>query len=333
MPSASKDKIEQLRQAYVRDGYVVIDDLFPQADLEHLRSIADEVTQDARTGKWPHIRRVGKQFPPFDAVDELDCWGVQHLMHPEMAHTDDFRRFYSQESFVQIAAGLMHCSPEEVQMELFNLLVNPEKHHFALAWHRDDVRPDVSNDEEMIRLAQPAYGVQWNAALYDDDCLFIVPGTHTRTRTEPERIANAKPPPPPVAVKRAATGGGGHDVQSSIAGDQTSSSINGDWSIDPPSTLRLTLKAGQTVFYSQRILHRASYLPTKKRATLHGCYGQAHPDAHGERARMILQHGVDYMKDESFGDSLPERLRPMWRLLMSEYSSRPTQNHGYSLCG
>ena len=70
--------------------------------------------------------------------------------------------------------------------------------------------------------------------------------------------------------------------------------------------------AGQTVFYSQRILHRASYRPDRKRATLHACYGDTGDGDQGaaERARNILQHGVQWMRDDSFSSKLPERLGP-----------------------
>lgn len=79
--------------------------------------------------------------------------------------------------------------------------------------------------------------------------------------------------------------------------------------------------AGQTAFYSQRILHRASYLASKKRATLHGCYGGIPTsdayEADGkaslavyERARMVLQHGVEWMREDDFGQGLPDRLQP-----------------------
>lgn len=32
--------------------------------------------------------------------------------------------------------------------ELFNLLINPEQHDFALRWHRDDVKETATQDQE-----------------------------------------------------------------------------------------------------------------------------------------------------------------------------------------
>ncbi|CAO1621128.1 unnamed protein product [Jaminaea pallidilutea] len=310
--------LHALRADYDRDGYVIVDGLFDDA-IEPLRSETEGIVRDTRNGQWPFVRRVGKQFPPFDAVTSPDYWGVQHLMHPEMPHTDSFRDFYSQQSFLQISAALMGCEASSLQMELFNLLIEPKHHAFALGWHRDDIRPNVTPQEEDQTLATPVGGVQWNAVLFDDDCLFVVPGSHRRRRTSDEIAANRKDPPEPINVD---------DLSAEKA-----AAIDGSWEVDPKETLRVQLKAGQTVFYSQRILHRASYLPTRRRATLHGCYGQA--GGGGERARMILQHDVDWMKEASFGDSLPAngRLKSMWQLLMSEYAHRNKSDYGYSLSG
>lgn len=44
--------------------------------------------------------------------------------------------------------------------ELFNMLINPESHDFALRWHRDDVREDATEGEEKEALAKWHYGVR-----------------------------------------------------------------------------------------------------------------------------------------------------------------------------
>ncbi|KAE8240077.1 hypothetical protein A4X13_0g7953 [Tilletia indica] len=108
--------------------------------------------------------------------------------------------------------------------------------------------------------------------------------------------------------------------------------------------------AGQSAFYSQRVLHRASYLPNQTRATLHGCYGESSGDTDvsidgpssataavsetsvGEqRARNVLQHGVEWMKDPAFGASLPDKLHPMWENLLRMEPQWAGKNLGFSL--
>ena len=43
--------------------------------------------------------------------------------------------------------------------ELFNLLINPESHDFALRWHRDDIKATASEEEEREALAVWHHGV------------------------------------------------------------------------------------------------------------------------------------------------------------------------------
>lgn len=232
-----------LKQQYEREGYVILDNIFAGQDMQALRRAAAEVTERTRNGGWPHRRIVGKQFPPFDRVQSSDSWGVQHLMHPDLTHHDLFAAFYGSSPLLDVAAYLLDAEEEQMQLELFNLLIEPKEHCFALGWHRDDVRPDVDAEEEKARLAAPTHGVQWNACLYDDDCLFIVPGTQARLRDQHERKANQEIPPPARPFY-------GED----------DAGFDGAWSIDPPSTLRVSLK-GET-FEKDGTMNRALTTPS-----------------------------------------------------------------------
>ncbi|KDN37256.1 hypothetical protein K437DRAFT_276610 [Tilletiaria anomala UBC 951] len=335
---SSHDPPAALREAYERDGFVILTDIFSNSSMNakkedaqedlmnQLRVAAEDTVTLTRKGEWPYRRVVGKQFPPFN-IDSKDYWGVQHLLHPSCPHSDLFAEFYASSPLLDVSAILIGLDPSEegvrkMQLELFNLLINPTTHYFALSWHRDDIRPEISIDDERKALRTPTHGIQWNAALYDDDCLFVVPGTHRRIRTHEEKQANhAKAP----EAKKCAEGYGGAGEELDVA-----------CSADPPTTLRVKLKAGEAVFYSQRILHRASYLPTKQRATLHGCYGctgEEHSAAASERARNVLQHGVEWMRDEAFGAGLPPRLQPMWRNLINMERQNAGKSLGYSLEG
>lgn len=71
--------------------------------------------------------------------------------------------------------------------ELCNMLVNPIHTAFNLSWHRDAIPADASEEEEARMLKIPNFGTQWNTALVDDECLEVVPGSHSRVRTEAER--------------------------------------------------------------------------------------------------------------------------------------------------
>ncbi|KAG8743750.1 hypothetical protein FRC10_011470 [Ceratobasidium sp. 414] len=297
------------KAAYARDGFVFVPGLIPDADLAVLRGACDRVVAKTRAGEWPHRRIVGKQFPPFDG-DYPDSWGVQHVMHPALGEPA-FVRWLGSDRVVGAAASLLECREDEIQMELFNVLINPERHKFALRWHRDDVPEIASLEEEVERLKTNFYGVQWNTALYDDACLYVVPGSHRVPRSAEQRAL----------------------------------SMTQDAPADPmemPGAICVKLKAGDTVFYQNNILHTAAYDPEIKRATLHANFG----DIRGgdRRARMILQHKVDWIRDDAFEatfqnpvspqtDAVALRLKGMKDRLLAMADSVDVEKIGFSQQG
>lgn len=136
-------------------------------------------------------------------------------------------------------------------LELYNLLVRPDR-DFELSWHRDDIPATATAEEELERLEQPAWSAQWNLALYDDQSLVVVPGSHVRARTEQERNV---------------------DKYGKVDGE-----------------IRVQQKAGDVVFYNNNIFHRGAYKADVERMTLHGSMG--HVGGSRLRARNVLQHGI-----------------------------------------
>ncbi|KAF2744024.1 phytanoyl-CoA dioxygenase family protein [Sporormia fimetaria CBS 119925] len=247
-------------------GFVILPaTLFPSFSLPSLRAAATRLTHSARTGHWPYIRTLPKQFPPWPSDPSHGIWGVQHLLHPSNPDALLFARSYFDSELLRYACAMMGMTSsknnekdgrEELVMELYNLLVRPDD-KFALRWHRDDIAADATKEEEEARLCPPegkpsAKHTQWNLALYDDASLIVVPGSHRRARTEVER--NAHP-----------------------------------YEDDMPGQMVVRLKAGEVVFYDNNILHRGVYDSSVERATLHGSVGSV---GGGERARNVLQHGV-----------------------------------------
>lgn len=258
--------------ALQRDGYVVVPNLLGKYMLLAQKAASKYVTDGARQGKWPYIRTVGKQYPPWpkwEKGDHHNIWGVQHLLHPDMSVRDTFAELYFSDEVLDVVKELVGLkddpqADDKLVMELFNLLVSPsENKDFELEWHRDDVRPDVSPEDEERLLAEKSPGgsqlhAQYNIALFEDASLIVVPGSHKRIRTETER--NADPYEP-----------------------------------DMPNQLVVELQPGDAVFYNSNILHRGTYKGVQYgkelgRMTLHGSVGLA---GHGtERARQVLQHSV-----------------------------------------
>ena len=264
------------KEALDRDGFVILSaSLFPGFDLDALRNAGSRMTSAARSGKWPYIRTLPKQFPPCPQDPTQGIWGVQHLLHPSNPDRILFAQSYFDTELLNYVAALIGCPIDDLTMELYNMLVRPD-YDFSLRWHRDDVPATATASEELERLNKPSYHAQWNLALYDDSSLVLVPGSHKRARTENERQSDPYEP-------------------------------------NMPGQITVQLKAGQVAFYNNNILHRGVYDSSKERLTLHGSIGTE--KAGGERARNVLQHGVgEWVKGKDFvelGDEMRDRARRM----------------------
>lgn len=245
-------------------------------------------------------RTVGSQFPPFNS-NNPDSWGVQHTMHPDLGQTATvFSDWYTSDALTRACAELLECGEDDLELELFNLLINPLSHSFALRWHRDDVKENALPDEEQVALDKWHAGIQWNTALYEDSCLYVVPGSHKVPRTPEQRKHSCTMDPPKDPM-------------------------------DMPGAVLLTLKPGETVFYNNNILHCAVYDHTVKRATLHACTGDSRHSA--ARARNILQHDLLWIKDDRFREQLNPKGQRMLDRLLDAQKNNFGKDVGYSLEG
>lgn len=288
-----------LRARLSKDGFAILKSVFPTHRLDALRAAATHTACDARTGLWPHVRVLGRQFPPWDPAEALErgIWGVQHLLHPDLSDSPEFAKAYFSDEILGAAKDLLECGDDELVMELFNMLVRPEA-NYELRWHRDDVPWEASAEEEERRLGEPAWHAQYNLALYPDTSLVVVPGSHRRARTETERAAAPYEP-------------------------------------NLPGQLVVKLEPGDVVFYDNNILHRGVYDAMMERMTLHGSVG--HIRGEKARARNVLQHGVgewvSRCKFEGLEESERRRAEGMRERLIAMGKATEGENLGYSLDG
>lgn len=179
------------------------------------------------------------------------------LLNPDLGELSlPFQECYSSDKILDIAGDILQTDKNGLSMELFNMLINPLT-DFELDWHRDYIKPEVTEEEEAEQLLlNPYAGTQFNLALTDDKCLIVVPALHKRIRTEEEREKSSN--------------------------DNRKEFITGQITVE--------LKPGDIVFYNANIMHRASYSAKDVRLTLHGSYG--HVDFGHVRAKGVLQFGV-----------------------------------------
>lgn len=255
MTTCSGQTPSELRECLARDGFVRIRAALSPEQIESLRTACKHSADLARAGKWPFVRTLPKQFPPWNKDLSHGIWGVQHLLHPDLPAHETFARSYFAPYVLAAVTAILECSVDDMVMELYNLLIRPDA-DFALRWHRDDIPPQVSAAEEEDRLSAPICHAQWNLALYDDRSLVVVPGSHVRARTDAERSADP-------------------------------------FEDDMPGQIAVKMKAGDIIFYNNNILHRGVYSCKTERATLHGSMGVVGADR--ARSRNVLQHGVDWI--------------------------------------
>ncbi|KAI0200914.1 phytanoyl-dioxygenase family protein [Astrocystis sublimbata] len=327
-----------LRAALAENGFVIQRQILSSAELEALRRAARRTTERARSGHWPDVRTVGKQFPPWKQPlpgepPKDGIWGVQGLLNPRLgADADVFAASYFHDTVLDVAKALLtyeadaeagECTDDDLVLELYNMLVRPES-GFELEWHRDDIPRTATADEEARKLgildiasgekskgdgtpdsgtrtAKRYWNTQWNLALYADDSLIVIPGSHVRVRTSAERTASPHEP-------------------------------------SLPGQLVVRLDPGDVVFYDNNILHRGVYASDKERMSLHGSVGRAGGGRF--RATNVLQHGIGEWVDEcdfSALSSAPggERIRQRAEAMRARLVQlgRESQNVGYSLTG
>ena len=105
---------ERYKPRYDTQGYVIVPSLIPAGEFENLKAAATRAITRTRTADWPHRRTVGRQFPPYDN-EHPDSWGVQHLMHPDLAEPS-FAEWYTSDSLVEVVRELLDCEEAELQM-------------------------------------------------------------------------------------------------------------------------------------------------------------------------------------------------------------------------
>jgi len=281
-----------LHQQLEDDGYVIVDDLIEPELLQPLKDATERVIEKARAGKWQERRIVGKQFPPWPKTnDPQDIWAVQHVMNPELEEPV-FAAWYGSSRVINTVAQILDTSPTNLQLELFNVLINPSQTSWSLTWHRDTIGVDVPEEEEFHRLQIPHSGTQWNTALYEDSSFIFVPRSHRRVKTPEERRINKLEP---------------YGVM--------------------PGEVTLTLKQGQSVFYNNNLLHRAKYDHTIKRVTLHASMGLT--TAGPQRAQNLFQHGLDWIKSDKFRKTIPSTAQVLYDnlLRLGEINSQVNFDH------
>ena len=218
-------------QDLLNKGFVVLREVIPPAELEALRT-AFETLVDRQRERWAAER--GPDDPPGGAWEiggQPRLVNFEQLIDGETAAAVEFCLGER-----TLGASRQIMGAEEAVPTGLMMMCNPVKDHGPANWHRDihpiDQAPLRGLQQDLMANG-PGY-LQWNIPLYDDDVLWVVPGSHCRANTEQENrqlLADAKVP--------------------------------------LPGSVPVALKAGDGVVYTNTILHWGSNYSTVKRRTVH----------------------------------------------------------------
>ena len=235
-------KIRINRDQFLEQGYLILRNVIPPDQLDALRT-SYEVVLNRQRSIWTQERiqadpagGIWESSPQPRLKLNATKKNISALIDDKTANTVEL---WLHENTCGASSHLMDV-PDAAVTEMY-LLCNPIRDHGPANWHRDIHPIDTAPLEGYIRDIEesgPSY-VQWNIPLYDDDVLWVVPGSHLRLNTMEE------------------------DRQL-LAND----------CIPLPDSVQTTLSAGDGVVYITPILHWGSNYSTKLRRTIHGGFAR-----------------------------------------------------------
>lgn len=228
------------RERFLRDGYLVVPEVIDPARLAEVRR-AYETLVERQRAVWAAER--GPDDPP-GGVWETARQPRLHLSR-ELAAQIDASCAAAVEVWVgdrlRAAANRLLDVEDAGATELM-MMCSPVRDRGPANWHRDihpiDTAPLRGYIDDIVENG-PAY-IQWNIPLYDDDVLWVMPGTHVRVNTDRENrllLADDRQPLP-GAVQTRLRGGDGVVYITPIL----------HWGSDYSARLRRTVHGGFSPF-------------------------------------------------------------------------------------
>ena len=232
---------------YREHGYTIFRGIVPPALITDLRHMAEDARVIARRLEGPQAQRLQ---PLGEHVDLSAVRAFAAL--PELAA-----------ALASVLTPRHHLN-DPAKMAL---LFEPAEKCWATMWHRD-WRHQMSDEqfEQVFGVGRWArlmgdlnYFNQINCALYEDTATWYVPGSHFRARDTPEEVRAAK------SADRAAV-----ENWKKQRTEAEQERFLHDYCSAMPGAVQIMLNAGDLLLYRNLAWHLGSYLPYRKRATLHG---------------------------------------------------------------
>ena len=242
------------RDRLLNEGYLILRGVVPRGDLSHLRAHCESLLEMQKV-KWAADR--GPDDPPggeWETASQPRVIG--HQMAPEIDESCIAAvEIWNRENVRGVSSELLGV-PDAGVTEMM-MMCSPVRDHGTdghRGWHRDVYPPfsaPIQGYTDDIVENGPRY-VQWNIPLYDDDVLWVVPGSHRRLNTEAEN-----------------------------------EQLRRDERVPLPGGVQTRLEAGDGVVYIMPILHWGSRYDAKIRRTLHGGFSLSTQQHHLAYAELL----------------------------------------------
>ncbi len=270
--------MSKLREDFEKDGYVVVD-VLTETEIDDFRKIMDEMLSENKKTKDKTEHSSSLQHLG-DEISDFGNENRQYYFHLlTKPNTGKIHHAFHHEKVLSIVEELL--GPDLIINNSSILASNPGV-SYKLGWHRDIIQiPEEEIEDRLFSKERFHNSVQINLPLVQEDSLEIVPRSHNRPNSMEEN---------------AAFGGTKHYAPKDAV---------------MPGVLKVSLKAGQAVFYNNNLIHRGYAIDTKvPRRTLHMGY---HSAKHPPTWHFYLLNGdlltEDYLKT----------LSPRMRGMMEEY--------------
>ena len=224
------------RDRFLEEGYMVVKEAVPRTKLMEVRQAYETLVNQQREhwramrkggdppgGEWetsPQPRLMLQRPPLVSRINEETAPAVEVWLEPNI------------QGISSQLLGVTDAAVTEMMM-----MCNPVRDRGPAKWHRDhhpiDTAPLQGYIDDILE-GGPRY-VQWNVPLYDDNVLWVIPGSHVRYNTEEEIQLLLADPCQPL-----------------------------------PNGVQTHLEAGDGVVYILPILHWGSNYSPRLRRTIHG---------------------------------------------------------------
>ncbi len=231
---------------YYRDGYIVFKRIVPTTLIKELRVEADKGAAIVR-----EINPQAQRIQPLQA-------------HEGKLNLQPFREYAQLSDLRDAIDQLLSKDHVWAKLDIMGILLEPTQYAWCTSWHRDITAASsrLARDEfEDLVLDWQAVN-QINCPLYDDECTWFVPGSHVRTLDLPGELAAVAREAELKVGWPARQDGTPQDIVQREANCQA-------YCQGMPGGIPLRLNAGDFALYRPFGWHLGTYLPYKKRATLH----------------------------------------------------------------